>query len=699
MKNTFALLVTLLISAFCAAQNEIEQDTVTKKLEEIEIKGKEKVFKNKSGITKIDVANSVFKSANNVVDLLSRLPNVQISPDKESVTVVGKGNPLLYIDNQKASMNDFNALSVDDIKSIEILKNPDSKYEAEGKVVIRIIRKWSKTDQFKVGVSETMSFKKRFNNYFGISSSFKKKRLELKTNFNYNALNIWERHDMSYQIPEATISSNYDVEAYTKRPQFIIGGGLFYKINDDDYFSFNANAKLQKDIFGINTKTLNIENQSETKNVTASDNDDTRNFINSYVNYSKKIKFIDAHFFTGIQYSNFSKNMNTIVQNNENNSQFIVTQNRRQEFDVSVFSARTDFEKVFKNEMKLEMGTVFLDADAETRLNVIDYVNSEQNSSDYSFNEMNISGYSQLSGKAKKIEYYVGLRIENTDIKGKYDDSTLAVKKNYTHFFPKLEISVSIDSSKSLILNYSKSIARPNYSKTNQGTTYINPYFIYSSNINLNPAISNEIGAGFQWKDKSVNVIYYNISDPVYANFSYNDQSNILTYNEKNFNQASGVNVDFTLPFTYKIWTMNNNLSFVLNKIKDEQAVQNESKPYLYYYSNNMFTLPKKYTISITAWGMTNQKEGVFRINQPRFLMDVAISKTFSENWECTLNFNDIFRSSIYQQNFTINNISSRANYFMDAREIAFGVKYSFGKITKSEFREKVIDENANRIK
>jgi hypothetical protein len=699
MKNTVALLTTLLISTLCSAQSEVIQDTITQKLEEIAIKGKEKIFKNKSGITKIDVANSVFKSATNVVDLLSKLPNVQISPNKESITIIGKGSPLLYIDNQRASLNDLNILSVDDIKSIEIIKNPDSKYEAEGKVVIRIIRKLSKADRFKIDLSETVSFKKRFSNYLGIGTSFKKNRLELKINFNYNSLNIWERHDMSYQIPEAAISSNYDVEAYTQRPQFIFGGGLFYKINEDDYFSFNANARLQNDTFGINTKTLNIQDQTQTKNITASDNDDTRNFINSFVNYSKKIKLIDTQFFTGIQYSNFSKNMNTIVEDNENDSQFTVTQNRKQKFDVSVFSGRTDLEKVFKNEMKLEVGGVFLNAEARTYLNVIDYTNSAQNSSNYSFKEMNASGYSQLSGKVKKIEYSAGLRIENTAIKGKHDDGILAVNKNYTHFFPKLQVSVPIDSTKSLTLNYVKSISRPNYSSTNQGATYINPYFIYSSNINLNPAVNNEIGVNFQWKDKSVSMIYYKNSNPVYGNFSYDSQNNILTFNEKNFKQASGINLDFTLPFTYKIWTMNNNLSFVLNTIKDEQAVQNETKPYIYYYSNNMFTLPNKYTISLTAWGMTNQSEGVFRINQPRFMMDLTISKTFFDNWECILSFNDVFRSSIYQQNFTINNISSKANYFMDTHEIALSVKYSFGKISKSEFKEKSINENSNRIK
>ena len=119
---------------------------------------------------------------------MTKLPKIQISPDKESITVIGKGNPLLYIDNQKVMINDLNSLSVDDIKTIEIINNPSSKFEANGKVVILITRKLSKKEGFKLDFSENASFQKRFNNYFGINTSIKKKKLEFKFNFNYNQI-------------------------------------------------------------------------------------------------------------------------------------------------------------------------------------------------------------------------------------------------------------------------------------------------------------------------------------------------------------------------------------------------------------------------------------------------------------------------------------------------------------------------------
>ena len=700
MNNTIVVVFCLMVFHFGQAQNEVKQDSISKELAEISIQGKREVMKYKNGNLKIDVANSIFKSVPNTLDLLAKLPNIQLSPDKETISVIGKGNPLIYIDNQKVGLNDLNTLAVEDIKSIEIIKNPSAKYEAEGRVVILITRKLSKKEGFKIDVTETSSAKKRFNNYFGINTSVKKKKLEWKTNFNYNQLHVWEKHAMNYQIPSDNIVSNYEVEAFTKRPEFVFGSGLFYKINEEDYFSINGNARLRNEKFGIDTQTFNANSGIENTIQTRSDNGKSKYFINSFVNYSKKIKPINMLLFTGFQYSNYHQNIQTLVGNSTNNTPFELAQNRNQGFDVAVFSGRTDLEKVFKNDMKLEIGGLFLDANARTDFGLFDYNSSEYSVSNYSFKEQNSAGYSQLSGEIKKVDFSVGFRVENTKILGKYDNEIIPlIEKNYTSFFPKAQMDVVIDSSKTLTINYSRSILRPNYSSTSQASTYINPYFIYGSNINLNPTINNEMAVNFQYHDKSVRLSYYKNANPVYGEFVYNNQTTILRFSQKNFQKESGFDLSFTLPFTYKFWTTNNSLSFIWNKIEDDLTVQKESKPYLYYYSNQTFTLPRKYTVSLTAWGLSTQKEGIFERMQPEFSMDLAFSKHFLQNWDVTLSCNDIFKSSVYKESFTINAISSKAKYTSDTHEISLLVKYSFGKIKETEFKEKSIDENEGRIR
>jgi hypothetical protein len=216
-------------------------------LNEIVLKSEKKIFTNTNGNIKVDIASSLFEAVPNPMDLLSKLPGIQISGDKESISIVGKGNALIYIDNQEVGINDLNALSVEDIKTIEIIKNPSSKYEAEGKAVILITIKLSKKDGFETTISEVASFKKRFNNYLSINSSFKKNKTEIKTNFGYNLLNPWESIGNNFEIPNKNIDSDFIAESFTRRRQFILGGGIYHQINEDDYLSFNMSGKIQKD--------------------------------------------------------------------------------------------------------------------------------------------------------------------------------------------------------------------------------------------------------------------------------------------------------------------------------------------------------------------------------------------------------------------------------------------------------------------
>ena len=251
-----------------------------------------------------------------------------------------------------------------------------------------------------------------------------------------------------------------------------------------------------------------------------------------------------------------------------------MAQNSNQKFNIDVFSGRVDLEKKFKNEMKLEVGGLYLSANAKTDFEIFNYDTNNSIISNYNFKEKNSAVYSQLSGNFKKIGYSVGFRVENTDIVGKFkNDNAPLINKNYTDFFPKVQFDIPIDSTKSITVNYSKSISRPNYSSTSQGATYINPYFLYSRNINLNPTINNQISSSFQYHDKSVKLSYYQNTDPVYSSFVFDDQNNILTFKETNFKKESGFNLEFNLPFAYKFWTSTNSLSFVLNKIEDDSAI------------------------------------------------------------------------------------------------------------------------------
>src|SRR5690606_37879735 len=125
-------------------------------LDEVELIAAKPIITHKNGNLKVDITNQIYSSIPSPMELLERLPNLQVSPDRESVTIIGKGAPLIYLGNQRISINELSALSVNDISTIEIIRNPSSKYEAEGRAVLLITRRISETEGIMLDLSETL---------------------------------------------------------------------------------------------------------------------------------------------------------------------------------------------------------------------------------------------------------------------------------------------------------------------------------------------------------------------------------------------------------------------------------------------------------------------------------------------------------------------------------------------------------------
>ena len=93
----------------------------TTKLDEVTITATKKLIENKNGNIVANIEGTLLSKESNTIDLLSKLPSVQVSPNRETISLVGKGNPLIYLGGQRISIEEFGSLQVDDIKTIEII--------------------------------------------------------------------------------------------------------------------------------------------------------------------------------------------------------------------------------------------------------------------------------------------------------------------------------------------------------------------------------------------------------------------------------------------------------------------------------------------------------------------------------------------------------------------------------------------------
>ena len=666
-------------------------------LKEVQVTARKQVFSNHLGNLKVEIENTMLSKIADPISLLTKLPSVQLSSDGESLSIIGRGEPLIYLDHQKITLNELNSLSTNDIKSIEIINNPSVKYEAEGRTVLLITRTKNKTEGFKAVASETASFKRYFHNRSGLNLNYKKAKLELRTNIQYNYLNLWESNSNDFRMPDKAIASNYRVLSIGLRKQLIISGGLYYRINEDDYLSINVSNKWQDEDF-INTANTFIKQPAAEDNViTDNRNSSTRPLFNSSINYNKKLKGSTGQIFIGGQYSRAAQDLDSKIFNNYNDTETVLTQTRMQGYTTNVFSGRADYEQTFSKTIRWESGIALSSAQSNSFLVMQNYDPSYGTNSKFKYAEQIYSAYTQLSGKSDKLIYAAGLRSEDTRVRGSGDENTVKIKKDYINFFPKVELSWAFNENNSVSLNYAKTISRPNYASASQITTYINPFFEWANNINIDPTVQDEVIATYQFKQSSVALSYYRIKNPVYYAIDYDDQLNRLRMVNTNYELENGVNLSLTVPFTFKILTSTNVLTGVLNQVRDPLAVLNKSTPYLYFFSNNQFTLPKEYALMISGWGYTKRVEGVFERNA-MYAVDFSLSKTFMKKLSCMVSYNSLLSTKNAKEDFTINNISSRGVYYLDVREFLVGLKYSIGGIKDSKYKNKTVYDNINRL-
>lgn len=677
---------------------DIELPTETTNLNEVELVAAKPIITHKNGTLKVDITNQIFSGIPNAMELLERLPNLQVSPDRESVALIGKGAPLIYLGDQRISINELNGLSVNDIATIEIIQNPSSKYEAEGRAVLLITRRISETEGIMLDISETLSLKRNFNNYSGIDLNYKKGKISIKSNFAYNALRTWERNGFEFEIPAQNIYSDYLVLlGKNNRTQINGGAGFFYQINEFDYLSLNSSIRKQADVYDIGTNTFLRQDAEEDDIISKSINDQKKDFSSINFNLNKRLKS-NFTLFTGLQWSNHVQGLDTGVWNNFNGTGFVHFQDREQKYKIDVLAYRLDIEKSWQNEMKWEFGSHITNAWANASTSIEAFETPIKTDLNYDYVERITAGYSQLSGKiTNKMNISAGIRIETNSVKGVEENLSL-VDREDTLLFPNAKLNIELDSTKNLTLNYSKNIGRPNYSNASSISVFLNPFLEGEGSPNLLPTVSQKLSADLQYKKYALSVHYSRSRNPIYYTIGYTDGEDKAIFSLKNLEKEYTFDISLTLPFSKGIWTSTNTTSLIATKIEDDTAKINRIRPYIYWYTDHQFRIANALTISFGAWGRTEQAEGIFERNG-LLSLNAAIAKTFLNKLTCSLRFNDIAGGLNFDEKYSINGVNAKGTYFTDIREVAFGLKYSLGNMKDRSFKNKDIDGDLDRIR
>lgn len=683
-------------------------------LNEVVIKRQSPLLKyGSNGSINVNVANTLLATSTSVNELLGRVPNIVVAEGQ--ISVLGKGEAIIYLNGILITYERFAAIPVSQIASIEVIANPSSKYDAEGKAVINIITKknvesglmGSAIQQITVskfaGTSTNTLFD--FNYSIGKFSFVTNYGLQLGKGRELLFTTRTRPNPDDYMRSELTTDWKREFNNYSN-----FGFGLQYTFSEKSYLSLAYSGNIE-DLGGVVESRNSIATNINDNNFYATDIAKNDVLLNQFINLNYNLitdKKGSSLFLAG-QYSDFNGNVNDFIEENGvvNEANTLKYLKNIANNSTDIFTFQADFSKKINEKDKVDAGAKFSYADINSGT---DFLISKDENSGFEPDDELSSSFSYLEkinavyftfGRtfSDKLDISVGARGEWTN----YNLTTTAggnqqFEKRYNNFFPNLLLNFSISEDLKGHFSYVSRITRPRYQGLNPFVIYQDPFTTIEGNPHLLPEKTHafEVGALFKKFDFKLGYTYK--IDPISAAALRGEKPNTYVLRSLNLEKENSFFASASRTFSKKWCSSVNTVSVNVSKVTDDfyEYETGPVKPQIYLYSNNTFTIPNLFKIQLLAWYLGEKSYGL-RSDNDRSVITLGIERNFFKD-ALKLNFtaNDIFNTYNVSGNYDVGKteIYYHRTYTMNYFRLV--ATYNFGNSKKTNYKKSEIEQSEN---
>src|SRR5690606_21055651 len=453
-----------------------------------------------------NIGKDITTSGGNVSDALNNIPSVTVDVEG-AISLRGNENVRILINGKPSAMAGIGSTDAlkhrpaDAIERVEVITSPSARYDAEGTAgILNIILKQHKTLGLNGSVTTSIGIP--------ITS-------QITTNLNLRTTkyNIFSTLGYSYREPPGSgyfdntyvngefsrIIEDRDIERENKGFNVNLGmeyfltdkssitGSIFGRFSDERDATENTSQRFIGSL--LDSRTFRGEVQEE--------DDKSYQFSLNYTNnFNENGHKLTADF----QYSNDKEKVNTIIDDNmvfpENDilaRENIFEIDKENEYliqaDYVLPMGDSQFEAGYRGNFEQDVNTFQLDT---LNQDTGQFVPNQELNNTFTYDENVNAIYAQYGNKFGKFSFLTGLRLENTQLKGKVDSDydltaleeslggevDLNFDKNYLGLFPTINLIYEVGKEQNITLGYNRRINRPR-------GFFINPFPSRSSRTNI----------------------------------------------------------------------------------------------------------------------------------------------------------------------------------------------------------------------
>ena len=691
--------------AISAGKSNVDLGIITLKENTIALEGatvtaKEAAHKSTVEHTTINAAANMASDKGTAIDILRGASAVTISNDE--ISIRGNSNILVLMDGVPTTASDLSTIPAGNIKSIEVITNPDASHDASGTGgIINIVSKKASLEGFSGMVSANYGF----NHFVTANAAISYNKSKASYRFTYNTK--YEDDMVNTTLQRHVKESGYDVMQKMRASRYTynnnIGLGADFRINPKNRLSLDVKCILPR----INIQQ-DLDNKSALNGATLEEsrhNDVTwnRENIEGSISYTHIIRpevsdltiIGSVSKIWGHRPSYYYAEGEMVNRSNSGGSPFIS-------------SAQADYKHKFK------AGTLSAGAKYTYRSNDIyhefyemvdgDWKHSDLLSNDLLHTESVPAAYIMFgSPQGKKFSYKAGLRGELSTVS--LTSSHDAVEQTNNSFFiaPSLSGTYRISDKQDLSFALSRRIGRPTYPQLNPYMSMVDATTYEQGNMYLRPEKSTKLDLSYNWKSEAASLFvngYLSHTKDYISQITMIDSGRLITtYVNADMDFKSGADISVMIePTPWLNVSVSTNTYYVSTTGEFNGAEM----------SNSGVTNNSNITLDFLPWRGGNIQCQYF-ITTPQYFPQLTTALTHQMNMgirhkmmkgamTVSVLLSDVFNTAkweVYSRNniFDLTNISRNKS-----RMLWLGISYNFNSFKQRSTQKKDADRSLIRL-
>ena len=640
----------------------------------------------------------------NMFQVLKSTPGILILDN--SITVKNS-TPTVYINDKKVHLSNdelvqlLEGSSAGAIKSVEVITNPSSKYDAASGAVINIIMSKNLVSGYRGNIfaNYTQGVFPRYQ--AGMSHFFKSDKIDFFANYTYSddkinrdddrTINFLDTNQNIDEIWKSTVNRNNWTKTHN------INFNLDYTINERNLLSVSSTALLlpyfdyqianRTDVFDTNQ---NLQYYFDSNNAS----EDTKYNLGFDLDYKHNFEKEGEKISINTHYTTYDYQRNQFVISNYYSENAVFLQNNTfrtdNNQDTEILTVQADYSLPIGESSSLEIGSKGSKIQNESDISQFTIENDGEtldsdNTNFFDYDEIIYAGYINYSKDWENWSLIAGLRVEQTNLKGISVFEDIRNEQDYLEWFPTFSLSHVVSDNVTLYGNYKRSIERPGYQSLNPFQFYQNDVTIVTGNPYLQPILTDHsvIGSSF-YKYFTVEAYYKTSKNNIFELPIQDNVQNTLTYTPLNIDKTTEFGFDFLVNFNMtKRWSFYFVTSFY--NTQDEGVFDNvpisTDQWANYSMMSNDFTFLKDNSLSANVSLVYSSRniQG-FTQSEEILLSELTISKSvFNKKGSISLNVSDLFNTQDYRTKNQYLNQFSTNRIDVDTRYVKVGFRYKFG--------------------